>query len=98
MSGEQNQPPGTTPAAEATQRLRAAHFTPLQAESSVRTPHGQRWQNRHGKVVYIDFTDDTQQQVWTASLDLALKEENTIPAHPWSPWWHALLGNKFRPS
>lgn len=97
MSGNSQNRPPVTPAAEAHQRLRAADFTPIQDEDGL-TPHGQKWQNRHGKVVYIDFTDETLSEVWTESLEAALKQLEAIPAHPWSSWWRAILGEKFRPS
>jgi hypothetical protein len=96
MSDEEAAPPPTVPADEAYRRLGAAKFTQHLANASER-PRTQMWLNQHGKVVYVDFVDDTFRHCWQESLEIALGSAEIVPAHPWSPWWAALLGIAYKP-
>ena len=89
--------PKTTLGSEAFRRLVADGFAQIQAPIDESRPYTQLWKNGNGKVVSVEFTDSTFENCWTETLEIALREKNTIPAHPWSPWWAAILGPKYRP-
>jgi|SRR5215472_48549 len=88
--------PPTTKADDARRQLESSGFSQLPGDP--KRPHTQFWKNRNNKVVAVDFTDESFEVCWTESLATALREKETIPAHPWSPWWVAILGKDFRPS
>src|ERR1700730_4045281 len=87
--------PKTVTASETFRRLLADGFTQIQTPPDPSRPHTQLWKNRHGKVVSIDYTDATFERCWEATLDIAISAKDTIPAHPWSPWWATILGDKY---
>lgn len=88
--------PNTVPAAEARERLFAARFSQLPDDPS--RPRTQLWKNSNGKVVSVDFTDETLAECWEESLELALTAKDLVPAHPWSSWWASILGKDYKPS
>jgi hypothetical protein len=90
------QKPKTVVASVAYKQLADAGFTQLPDDSS--RPRTQLWKNAGGKTVSLDFTDETFQFCWEESLGIALKNQYTVPAHPWSPLWAAILGSNYRPS
>jgi hypothetical protein len=95
MSGDDTQQaplPATTTAEEARRQLIAEGFDMLPPDDH--RPRTQMWRNRHGKIVYVDFTDETFQHCWTESLRIAVAARDVIPAHPWPSMWEAVLGPK----
>ena len=82
--------PPTTPKAEAHARLKAARFERLHINAD-RTPRCELWQNQHGKVVIIDFTDPTWEHCWSESLETALNARDSKPADPFASFWATIF-------
>jgi hypothetical protein len=91
MSGpDDQQSPPTASKAEAHARLTAAEFTRLQI-NATRTPRCELWQNKHGKVVNVDYIDSTFETCWLESLENALQHREATPMSPFASLWETLL-------
>ncbi len=73
--GAGNSKPAVYTTAEARSLLASAGFERLMVNKT------ELWQNKHGKVVFVQYADDTYESYWAETVDEAIKCKDAKPTH-----------------